>query len=730
MTASIKMRSGELWEFHGLGIRFEREIAGGLLHFQIERTLTPFHIDDGDGPRVPDWTWVLKMFAEGSLVRPREAKGPRARQVAERQDLDPETIDQMDKRARLRLFVLRGFDAACASPTTRAGITKALRELWLNSPEDAARFGRKPSPSAVARWMSERGEPGDRRLKHMVSMTGRVPRRRRLRPEIHRLMDRFALRYWSRRGWSQSDAYAMMACLIEYLNERACRYASGGAELKLPAKELFRRRLKTLECYDTYAAKFGEKKAAARFKPTGRGLEAARILRLGCIDHTFLDGVAVIDADEMLPLGRPWLTALLDVKSRCVVGFVLGYEPPSIYSAMECVKRANQPKVRLLGHSRYEQFVGIHGRFDEIVVDNGWEFSGVSFEDAMADLGTSVRWAPIASPTYKAVVERFFGTLNTRLNRKLPGATLKPELLRELGYDPYKEAVLTIEELDELIWEAIGLYHLDLHRGLEQPPGLVWQRDARAHGVAVIGDVTELDKMLGAVRKGCELSRSGVRMLGLQFHDQAKVGALLHDLIAGEPVKAQRRTGSATAKVKVKFNPANLAEIHVWNSRRNRYVTLPCTDERYACGISLWHHQRLREWTKLRGLAFSSEMERLQAKADLARKIESMAPELKQRQRRSIARLITKPVIQDKLQGVIELHHAPARHDGLAPTIESVPLAFERTDKGAASCRPARKSKPQPPKRVAAAKNQNRNERENAAFVVPAGVSKSWKDFE
>lgn len=729
MTPAIKMRSGELWQFHGLGIRFEREIAGGLLHFQVERTLTPFHIDEGDGPRVPDWTWVLRMFAEGSLVRPREAKGPRARQIAESRDLDAETIEQMDKRARLRLFVLRGFDAVDAAPTTRAGISKALRELWLARPEEAARVGRKPSPGSVARWMIERGEPGDRRLKQMVSMTGRVPRQRRLRPEIHRLMDRFALRYWARRGWSQADAYAMMCCVIEYLNDRGRRYAGTTHELKPPAKELFRRRLKALECYDTYATKFGEKKAAARFKPNGRGLEAARILRLGCMDHTLLDGVAVIDADGMLPLGRPWLTALLDVKSRCVVGFVLGYEPPSIYSAMECVKRANQPKIRLLGHPRYEQFVSIHGRFDEIVVDNGWEFSGVSFEDAMADLGTSVRWAPVASPTYKAVVERFFGTLNTRLNRKLPGATLKPELLRELGYDPYKEAVLTVEELDELIWEAIGLYHLDLHRGLEQPPGLVWQRDALAHGIAVIGDVTELDKMLGAVRKGCELNRSGVRMLGLQFHDPAKVGALLHDLIAGEPVKVQRRTGSATAKVKVKFNPANLAEIHVWNSRRKRYVTLPCTDEKYACGISLWHHQRLREWTKLQGLAFSSEMERLQAKADLTRKIEAMAPELKQRQRRAVARLMKAPVIQEKLHGVVELHYAPARHDGLAPTIESVPLSFERADNGVASSRPARKARLKP-KRLVASKAGGGGDQVDADFDAASSEAQAWKGFE
>lgn len=60
----------------------------------------------------------------------------------------------------------------------------------------------------------------------------------------------------------------------------------------------------------------GVKKAASRFKPVEGQLHAARLLALGCMDHTSLDTIAVLDADWMLPVGTPWLTLLIDVRTR------------------------------------------------------------------------------------------------------------------------------------------------------------------------------------------------------------------------------------------------------------------------------------------------------------------------------------------------------------------------------------------------------------------------------
>jgi transposase InsO family protein len=45
------------------------------------------------------------------------------------------------------------------------------------------------------------------------------------------------------------------------------------------------------------------------------------------IDHTLID-VIVIDSEHRKPIGRPWLTVVMDVRTRMVVGFWVGLEPP------------------------------------------------------------------------------------------------------------------------------------------------------------------------------------------------------------------------------------------------------------------------------------------------------------------------------------------------------------------------------------------------------------------
>lgn len=47
------------------------------------------------------------------------------------------------------------------------------------------------------------------------------------------------------------------------------------------------------------------------------------------MDHTRADFFVVVDVGGLRMLGRPWLTVLIDVHSRCVVGWVLSFEPPS-----------------------------------------------------------------------------------------------------------------------------------------------------------------------------------------------------------------------------------------------------------------------------------------------------------------------------------------------------------------------------------------------------------------
>lgn len=725
MSGFLRLSHGDRWRFNGQTLRFEARLGDGLLHFIRETSGGPFQLEQDGLMTLPTEEWVMQAYGSGEMTRIPNAHAVAARRAASEREYDPATIQKMDPDAQRRSFILRGFDAMGVVNGSEARVRYALNRLWQDQPAQAAAFV-QPHPRTVIRWLEQRGRPGDRPLEQMVSMQGRVPRAQRLPPVLHSLMDRYAARYWSSMGLTITDAFALMASRLFRLNR--WRVRAGLDPLTLPSTELFRQRVRKSETPAALAAKWGVKKAASRFKPVQGQLHAARLLALGCMDHTSLDTIAVLDADWMLPVGTPWLTLLVDVRTRCVVGFFVGFEPPSIHSVMECLRRANLPK------SVYEDRRGaprglanIYGRFDEIIVDNGKEFAGVAMEHTLADLGTTLRLAPVASPQHKAIVERFFGTLNSLLVRKLPGAKLPIQTMRELGYDPQATAVLTVQEVEQLIWEALAIYHLDVHSGIGTPPALQWTKDAEAYGIAVYDSARELEKMLGVPVKR-QLSRSGIELHGLQYHDPAAVGALLTELAVVAPQREQRRSGSITCKVTVKYNPANLNEVQVWHHLQKRYVTLPWTEPDYAQGLSLWHHERIKQWTKEAGLRFSSLQDRLEARARMIEQVERLAPELKMRQRRAMARLMHSPankVSEGLVSGVVEMEIAPSRHDGLAPIIPQVALATERTD---GSVRPSRPPRPPSQSKIARARKVKSND---TAPAFPSRLADApWKEFE
>ncbi|WAC59788.1 Mu transposase C-terminal domain-containing protein [Brevundimonas sp. SL130] len=721
----IDFRKGERWLLDGAPIVFDQALTSDFLLFLHEESLKPVQVEDDDGCRTPDMPWVIEAYAAGRLVRRRHPGAYVARRLETEREYDPETIRRLDPRARLRLLVLRELDCRGLHNGSENTIGVAVARIWREG-RLAEEFGAPPSPRTVIRWMG-RGVPGDRKLRDVMSLTGRVPRSKRLAPEAQALIDRWVQRYWRDPSKTMVTAYAQ--CAVRVMRLSRWRELAGREPVRTPSFETFRRQIQKTRTLENSMLKSGKKKGRSQMKAIAGSMTARRSLQLGCMDHTRLDAVAVLDGDWMLPIGSPWLTLLIDVRSRCVVGFVLSFEPPSIYSVMECLRRAGTPKVRFkeeTGPAR--NLVEVFGRFDEIVVDNGKEFAGLSFEDALSDIGTTLRLAPVATPEHKAIVERFFRTLNQLLIHQLPGARLPIHTLRELGYDPAARAVLTVEQIEDLIWDAIRLYHLERHSTLGAAPAAVWQKDAQRYGIPVHSDLRQLDKMLGAVAEGRRLSRSGIEIHGLQYRCAATVQKLLNDLVGSAPVRGQRRSGSMTCKVKVKYNPANIAEVHVWHHLERRYYTLPCCDPEYAQGMSLWHHNKLKEWARAADLAFTTQQDRLQARAKLAAKVDRLFPDITLRRRSAVARIKKAPV-QTSMEGVVEMRFATSRHDGLAPVIDQICLASSRTDAGLASSRPAPRKK---------AKSSTRRRQPTATKAMPVTLEEfgpgatglDWKGFE
>jgi putative transposase len=91
--------------------------------------------------------------------------------------------------------------------------------------------------------------------------------------------------------------------------------------LRAPNYRTVRSRIQALNLRLVTAKRQGSRKARELLGPVAIStLQPERPMDVLQIDHTPVD-VIVVDQQKRLPIGRPWLTLAIDVKTRMVAGF-------------------------------------------------------------------------------------------------------------------------------------------------------------------------------------------------------------------------------------------------------------------------------------------------------------------------------------------------------------------------------------------------------------------------
>lgn len=584
-----------------------------------------------------------------------------------------------------------------------------------------------PSPSALYRAITERGVTDNRPLKVMESQSGKV-KRNRWPAAVEEMMHRAVGWYYSLWTRDKGDAYAWLRAFVERANRLGkVRYGLTWRTLPTPSYETLRVRINEAESEEALAAKFNGQVGRRRFRGVQPSIQAKAIFDYVLIDSTVVDGWCVLDdqLDDMVPAGRPTLTFAMDLYSRTVLAAVLTYEPPSIYTVMSCVQLMTTPKLDLI--RQWPEFAELwrdkHGKPDTIIVDNALEQIGVSFQDACEDAGINVLWAPVKNPEFKAPVERLFGTFNKKLFHKLAGGVPLPaHLMKRMGFDPARDATTTRSQLEGLIYQTLrDSYQYEEHAGIQAAPETLWRR-CLAKGREIIDDVKFLASAFGTVDTAM-LTREGITFEGMRFHDPVVTSKLLKDLGHLTPMR-KRRKGSATATVKIKYNPADIRQISVWNPEakpRKTYEILPNLDVRYLHGgLGIWHHRQVKEWAKAENMPFSTDEERWAARNRLRASIEQVAPKAKFAAMRRKRRLLEppKPVLAGDLvrYGTV----VPGTLAAKSTDVPTVPLAFEREGDGIPEKGPRRGGK-KALKTAAEIRRRKKAERESQASSAPAG---------
>lgn len=250
------------------------------------------------------------------------------------------------------------------------------------------------------------------------------------------------------------------------LNEMRKQSPESANELKLPSQSSIYRYLDKLESYNVAAARLGKQVADSRFRSVTGKQNSTRLLERWEIDHTPVDSLIICDK-TLLPLGRPWLTIIIDKYSRMVVGFYISFRAPSAYAVMQCLKQAIQPKNKLL--EKYPDITThwpARGIPEMIVCDNGMDLHAKALINLCQELGIQVQFCPAKTPQYKGAVERFFRTISSDLIHRLPGSVFSNVDKRGV-YPSEDKACITFNTLEHLITKwIVEIYNQTHHRGL------------------------------------------------------------------------------------------------------------------------------------------------------------------------------------------------------------------------------------------------------------------------
>lgn len=160
-------------------------------------------------------------------------------------------------------------------------------------------------------------------------------------------------------------------------------------------------------------------------------------------DHTRADILLVDQHGELLT--RPWLTTVVDTYSRCIVGFNLGFDPPSSRVVALALRHAIMPKKYNSEYKLYVDWIA-YGRPEYLFTDGGKDFRSKHLQQIGVQLGFTCHLRD--RPSEGGIVERPFGTFNTEFFSTLPGYT--GSNVQERPKEAEKEACLTLRELEQL----------------------------------------------------------------------------------------------------------------------------------------------------------------------------------------------------------------------------------------------------------------------------------------
>jgi len=456
---------------------------------------------------------------------------------------------------------------------TQKNIDPILEKLFEND------CSSHPSWRTVVRWRKKYIESsGD--LASLVTERHKMGNREKRTQGDEIYFDKALERLLDAKRPTVSTAYKYYKDLIIIENEKI-------VEGKIPtiSYTAFNKRIKALPPYPLAVARHGKFKADQWFAYCSSHISPTRILERVEIDHTPLD-LILLDDELLIPIGRPYLTLLIDVFSGCIMGFHLSYKCPSNVSAAKAISHAVKPKsLDFLGIELQNDWP-CYGKIENLVVDNGAEFWSKSLEHACHAAGINIQYNPVRKPWLKPFVERFFGVINQYFLSELPGKTFS-NILEKEEYKPEKDAIMRFSTfVEEFHRWIVDVHHQESDSRETRIPIKQWNKGFDVYPPLKMSD-EEDDRFSVLMRISDErtLTRNGF-----------KFEELMYDSTALSDYRKHYPQTKETIKKIIKIDPDDISKIYVYLEELSSYIEVPCTDPSgYTKGLSLYEHKTIKK---------------------------------------------------------------------------------------------------------------------------------------
>lgn len=185
----------------------------------------------------------------------------------------------------------------------------------------------------------------------------------------------------------------------------------------------------------------------------------------------------------MMPATRAWIIAVIDVATRVILGYAItsneNYDHTDVLRAVRNSIIPRTPMNFTIPDIQYPENYGFHSLAipetqwampEVIMLDNAKSHLANNLTNKLCDkIYCSLNFGPVASPTRRGIVERFFNTLETNGFHRIPSTTGSnpDDLKRKTPEDDVRKYKITYSDLVQLTEYFIATYNNSPHSSLD-----------------------------------------------------------------------------------------------------------------------------------------------------------------------------------------------------------------------------------------------------------------------